>query len=1126
MSGSRGTLAALAAHLAAAVAPLQAIFSDDRSFSTTIARLGWTVSAVPASYAAVAAAAGDAAKAADSLGDGASLADAVALLEDVGALYAALESMDEAPAGVQPGAFLAELPRALFDYLLADYLALELPGVMWPLRALGVVSYEPVNASDGRPAFVRTRIDWERLPRALRDPAAVPTAAFAWGTREFDFDGLLNIAGGVLDGLGIPTSVDRVDPALAAALEAQATGTPERPVVAGFTVVLFDDPALQSLEPIGVSVVELPAEAAALPGIVVLPKLPSGLASEVDVGGGWTFTVRAGTDLAEQLGVVVRPGETAVRYPFSPGQELPDAGFGASLGVASDPSRLLLGEPDGIRVELASATFSLELDADGAGLELTVGVDLGGLALVLSPGSVDSFLASIIGDSDVRVDVPFGLSWSSRTGVGLASDTGFALSLYPEIAVGGVRVDRVDLGLALSTGTGGELALSTDAAPELALSATAAIAAALGPVSFAADGLGAELPLRLAPGNAGPFDVSFGFVLPTGLGLGVDVDGVVSGGGFLDVDAAAQRYAGIGELGILGVELVATGVIVTGISAGWSMFFSLAAKFTGVQLGFGFTLNGVGGLVGIDRGLDDTALGDAARTGSLDAILYPKDPIADAALILDGIDQIFPPRPGQYVFGPIVQIGWGTPTLVQLDMAVALQLPEPLTVSLLGALSSVLPTADVPILELHANFAGTVNLTEGTLAVDASLTGSRVAGLLITGDMAARAAFLDAPTFLIAFGGFHPAFPPPAGFPDLARVGFSLDAGDALRITLGGYFAVASNSVQVGARADLWAGGEGFTVEGGTSFDTILMWDPFAFAVGLSVWTSVTAAGADLLGVMVTGKLSGPNPWAVCAQAQFRLLGIQTGFEIDADIGDAVAETPPDKVDLSQLVRDALSAQDAWSALSPAGPDPVLVVDSDGELALHPSGRAQVLQHLVPLEVELDRYGEARIDGSPSVSVRGAGSASADAEDALDYFAGAQYFALTAQEQLSAPSFELMKAGVIIGGSGADAPEPREAVFDYEVVYRDPVGRDDEDDPGKPFSARDEAMTRALGVQAAAPGAVRYTVTDPAWTVTDPDSGRPTGAVPVGGTGYFEARSALNGGPSVVIPTYEAELTA
>jgi hypothetical protein len=1112
VSEPRGTLAIVAGHLAQAIAPLDRILRDPATFTTTMAQLGWSASAPPASYAAIADATGAAVAAAEALVDDAELADVLAVIEAVGEVYTALDGLNVAPAGVDANAFLPVIGRDLFEYLLADHLAAELPGLFWPLKALGVVSSTALDPAGGRPGYVRTRFAWEELPAALADPAAVPASAFGWGSAAFDFSPLAEIATGLLTGIGIGTSVDRVDPALGDAVQAQATGTPKGSVFLGFTLSLFDSPDDAPL-PVGLSVTELPAEGTAPPGVLVLPLLPPSLPAEYDAGGGWTFGVRAGSDLSEQLGLVVRPGETAVRYPFAPGRPFPEDGLGASLTSHFDPPLVLLGEPGGTRLELASLTWSLDVDADAEGLELTLGAAFGGLAFVLSAGSLDSFLGSVLGSSEVRVDVPFALSWSSRTGVGLASDVGFTLTLRPEIAVGGVRMDRVDLALALTTG----------AEPELALRALAALSGTFGPVSFAADGLGAELPVRFSSGNAGPFDVSFAFVLPTGVGIGVDAGGVVTGGAFLDVDAAAGRYAGIGEINILGVGLIATGVITTSGPAGFSMFISLAAEFAGIPLGFGFTLNGVGGLVGIDRGLDEDALGEAARTGSLDAVLFPENAIADAALILAAVDAIFPPADGQSVFGPMVKIGWGMPTLVEIDAAVAIQLPEPLTVSLLGALHAVLPEPDVPILELHVNFAGTVNLTEGTLKIDASLTGSQVAGLLITGDMAVRAAFLDAPEFLLAFGGFHPAFDPPEDFPELDKVGVSLDTGDALRISLGGYFAVTSNSIQTGARAELWAGAEGFTVEGGTSFNAILTWDPFSFAIGLRVWISVTAAGAELMGVLLAGRLSGPNPWKVFGKAEFRLLGVKVGFEIDEDFGELANEGPPDEADVAQLIRAVFETDDAWSALPPIGPDPVVVADAAaGELALHPSGRVQALQRLAPLDVELECYGTADILGETLLSVKADGFAAADVEDAQDWFAGAQYFALSEDEQLSAPSFELMKAGVIMGGSGADAPAPATAVFDHEIAYRDPVGRRNRPDPTHTVSARDAALTRALGPVAATPE--RYGVAEARWILADPSSGASTGGTPATGLGFFAARSRQSTRAAVLTPTYEAEL--
>ncbi len=1120
MSEQRGSLRGLADHLAQAVAPLDRMLRDPEAFAIAMGRVGWFAEELPPGYVVVADAAADAVAAASALADDAELAEVVALLDAVGAVYRAVDDLTVAPPGADPGDFLPVIARELFEYLLADHLAKKAPGFLWALHGLGVIDFEPVAPAGGRPGFVRTRFAWELLPDALSDPGAIPAELFGWGAPDFDFARVAETVSELLAGIGVSASVDRVSPDLIEGIQGQSTGEPARAVFLGFTVLLFDSPV--DYQPVGLSVTELPAEGAAAPGMVVLPKVPAGVDSELDVGGGWTFAVRADTDLAEQLGIVVRPGEAFVRYPFAPGKPLPPGGFGASLTCASDPPRVLLGEPDGIRLELASITFSLDVDEVDGELELALGVRPDGLALVLSGASLDNFLGSMLGGFESRLEVPFGISLSNRTGLGVAAGVGFEVSLRPGLTIAGVTVDRVDLALRLDSGE----------APEVALRAVAAISGALGPVSFAADAFGVELPIRFVDGNVGPLDISFAVVLPNGLGIGVDVAGVISGGGFLDIDAEAGRYAGIAELELLGVGIVATGILDTkipGAPNAWSLFLSLAARFTGIQLGFGFTLNGVGGLVGIDRGLDDDALGEAVRSGSLDQILFAENPIADAELILAEIDAVFPTAVGQYVFGPIVKIGWGTPTLIELDAGVVIQLPEPLSITLLGALSAVLPREEAPILELHVNFAGTWNITEGTLKIDASLSGSQVAGFLITGDMAVRAAFIDDPGFLVSFGGFHPQFVAPDDFPDLDPVGVALDTGEALRVTVGGYFALTSNSVQFGARAELWAGVEGFSIEGGTSFDTLINFDPFAFSIRLRVWVSVVAAGTELLGVLLEGRLSGPNPWRVSGVAEFRLLGLKKRVEVDESFGELANEGPPEEADPAQLVRDALDLDDAWSAVGPPGDDPVLVADTGTGTAVHPSGRVQVTQRLVPLDTTIECYANAELVGPDLVELSAVGFDAGDVEDVVDWFASAQYFRLDEDEKLASPSFSQMKAGLIMGGSGADAPEAEhDATFDHEIAYRDPNGRPQEPAGALgPVSASDQAMTRALEARGIAGQTVSYSVDEPLWIVANADTGASTGATSPTGLDFFAARTAMaarNSASSLLVPAYEAEL--
>jgi hypothetical protein len=1120
MSSEDGFVTQVVAALSRALTPLVEATSSSEALAELLAQLGWDASP-SAEVVSVVARANPSLE--ELAGDVAAEAPAVTLVADVAAAMAALAELEDVSlGGVGPPfdnpAFWSSLPADLFALLVSEDLARHKPRLYGFLRFLGVLRVEARSAEPGRLAYDARVIDLGALGRAAASPSSLLSDVYGWGT-HFDHAQFLPALAALGGGLGGGASRQPPHPDLVAPY--MAPDNPDRGSVRLLSLSPFEvgSPTLAALVKPALLVLPLPPEGAPSghpEGLLVWPLVSGAAAATVDLGPAAEL-VLDGDLQASPPRVQLRPGGTIVE------SSEPDLAAALRVDMAPPTPFVMAGVAGGMRLELTRSHFGMGVEGSGAAAEVLIDAALEGSA-VLDLATADGFLRSVLGNAQESVSFAVGVDWSSSSGLTFSGSPLPSVTIPTNIRIAGgaLSLTEVMLELAAAEANGVELTVSVVGGLEL------------GPFVAVAEHLGVRVSAAPAtfdaPGNFGLVDVSFGFKPPDGLGLGLDIAGVVSGGGFLDLDPEIGRYAGVGELDVLGVGLVATGILDTQVPSsqlGWSLFLSLAARFPAVQLGFGFTLNGVGGLVGIERGLDDDALGEAVRSGSLDAILFPENAIADAALILSEIDSIFPSAAGQYVFGPIVKVGWGTPTLVELDAGVAIQLPDPLTVSLLGALSAVLPREDTPILELHVNFAGTINLTEGTLKVDASLTGSQVAGLLVTGDMAVRTAFLDNPTFLVAFGGFHPAFDPPADFPDLDKVGVALDTGDALRVTLGGYFALTSNSVQVGARADLWAGGDGFTIEGGTSFNALITFEPFSFSIGMRVWVSVTAGGFELLGVLLSGRLSGPNPWKVHGVAEFRLLGVKTRFSVDESFGELANEGPPEQADPAQLVRDALGLEDAWSAVPPAGPSPVVFGADGADGALHPSGRVQVLQRLLPLDVEIECYGAAELIGDDIVSVDAVGFAAGDVEDAVDWFASAQYFLLSEDEKLTSPSFTQMKAGLVMGGSGADAPAAAEAVFDHELGYRDPEGRAKAPAGVIVVAARDETMTRALGARTTSTPKLRYSVAEPLWTVANPATARSTGAVPATGTGFYSARTAMAkrpGTPAALVPAYEAEL--
>src|SRR4029077_2772120 len=118
-------------------------------------------------------------------------------------------------------------------------------------------------------------------------------------------------------------------------------------------------------------------------------------------------------------------------------------------------------------------------------------------------------------------------------------------------------------------------------------------------------------------GNAGVAQIDVSFKPPNGVGLSVDA-GIVKGGGFLYIDTERGQYAGALELTFAGfLSLKAIGIITTRMpdgSPGFSLLILVTAEFgTGLQLGWGFTLLGVGGLLGLNRTMRLDALAEGVR---------------------------------------------------------------------------------------------------------------------------------------------------------------------------------------------------------------------------------------------------------------------------------------------------------------------------------------------------------------------------------------------------------------------------------------------------------------------------------------------------------------------------------
>src|SRR5262249_22727716 len=274
-------------------------------------------------------------------------------------------------------------------------------------------------------------------------------------------------------------------------------------------------------------------------------------------------------------------------------------------------------------------------------------------------------------------------------------------------------------------------------------------------------GLGIEAVFALVDnhdGNAGPVDVQPRFRPPKGIGLSIDA-GVVKGGGYLFFDVAREEYAGALELDFLGIVTIkAIGLLTTRMpdgSKGFSLLILMSVEFgTGIQLGFGFTLLAVGGLLGLNRTMNLQALMEGVRSGAIESIMFPEDVIANAPKIISDLRLVFPPKADTFLIGPMLKIGWGTPTLISVSLGIIIEIPG--NIAILGILKIAIPAEEFALIILQVNFAGAIEFDKERLYFFAALFESRIVFLVIEGELGLLIGGGDDANFVAGAGVSHP----------------------------------------------------------------------------------------------------------------------------------------------------------------------------------------------------------------------------------------------------------------------------------------------------------------------------------------------------------------------------------
>ncbi|ALL71390.1 hypothetical protein K788_0001811 (plasmid) [Paraburkholderia caribensis MBA4] len=880
---------------------------------------------------------------------------------------------------------IAALPKRLLGWLIATYLGRS-PGVNEFLQIAGILTRTDHNLDSHDPAkqfYTTNSFDFGRIGEWLSNPAGQFAQLYDWGKPTFG-PKLLALVDEIVGMLGVPT--------------------------------LYDPTAANAVLDLLFAQLAVHQGAGSERGLEVL--LRDGVGKGSFEVGATNFTLTLSTDFEVPGGtaLVITPSGMSVSLPDA---TQPSGKMSVDLVYRRLSARLPLLSMAGGQISVEEVSVTSGLDVRPVGGTLTtaysVGIAFTGGKVVIDAGAASELLAGLLGVDKVESNFDLALDYSLDRGLRFGANTHLQKRLASDISLGPVTIDALNIDVGIEGG-------------KIPLGVLADLRASVGPLSVMATGLGFVTNLSFPPqsnGNLGPLDIVVGFKAPTGIGLSLDA-GPVSGGGFLLLDPAGNRYGGVLQLKLLAVSVTAFGLYEL-TSAGRASFVAvLGIRFNpGFQLSFGFALQGVGGLVGINRQANVDVLRERLASGASGDVLFCDDPLHKAASLLGDLSMFFPTAPSGFLVGPTLQISWLAP-LVRLDVGIVLQFPGPSKILLLGSLRSMIGVDEsLALLYVRMDFMGSVDTGAQLIAFDAQLVNSHALGILhLTGGTALRIGYGSPPYSVLTIGGFHPRFDPaPLHLPAIPRVGASLDASFIARVylRLEMYLALTSNTLQTGAHVQAGMELGPLSASGHFDFDALVQFRPFWFEADFSAGFAVEAFDISFASVDIDGHISGPGPIVIHAGGRVKRLGIKVSGSATFELGDNNKDAPPAVPSVVQALKDELNRS---SNLRAAGEDRGVILatgrPATGGVIVLPRGQLIWEQKRVPLKTIIQRFeGVALAGAAHELHVTPASGWTAS--DEQDWFACGSFAALDlkASQTLNNTTFQQLPSGVQVG-VGAD----------------------------------------------------------------------------------------------------------
>ncbi len=948
------------------------------------------------------------------------IADALPMIGHIASLVASLEAvgteLKTASSGLTPAEqqqladVAANMAVRTLEYMIVGYLNANKPVLASFFSTVGIMDIEPMP--DPGMDFSRTlllptiprRFYIDRIPTLFSNPGQFLQQVFNWGAPNFDGQALLQRLQILLEAISIPAVIY------------QTAGKPP-----SLEAYLFALQADTNINP---------------PGLTASLTLPGSLTykQSFPLSTLWNATIDTDATFDAGLAVTLAP-------PFNLSFQPPtgNVSLTVDLGILAQHTDkspiMLIGDTGGSGLQVQSISLAAgvvaTLGTSGGSVQPTVQLSIDGGKLMIDFSQGDGFIQKIL--SGVNLDADFSLqgTWDPKNGLRFSGQAGVEIFIPLHLDLSVIIIN----GLYFSLGFTSEVPLQIGLATGLT--------ANLGPLVATVDQIGVNINITFPPGGKGRMgmaDIGFAFAPPKGIGLSINT-GLITGAGYLYINTAEGEYYGALELEFADLfSLKAVGLINTKMpdgSNGFSLLIIISADFTPIQLGFGFSLTGVGGLLGLNRTMDIDALQLGIKTDAIQSILFPQNVVANIDKIISDIKQIFPVYEGHFIVGPMGELGWET--FITLELGILIEIPDP-KIALVGIFTVALPDPDTALMKIQINFLGVLDFPDDLISFDASLYDSYILLYTLTGDMAFRLCWGANPYFIVSVGGFNPAFKDaPPDLQNMARLGIQLYNTPVVQVNATCYFAVTSNTVQFGAEVQLYAGAGDFNVYGYLGFDVLFQFDPFFFEVDIYAGLGLRAGGSVIMSITLSGQLSGPTPWNIQGSASFSILFFSFSVNFNETWGQSATIQLQQTIDVTALLVTAINDTSNWKAVIPDNNSQHVSIkqinNSAGEMVIHPFGLLTFSQRIVPLGIDIVKFGNAVPQGASNFQI--VDSDPGDQTTVVqDQFAPASFFNLTDDQKISNPSFESMNSGFTLTSSATlQAPLCVSEDVDYRLSY-------------------------------------------------------------------------------------------